>query len=214
MYSQNITIPISLKLLNGILTIPQQAKGIVIFVHGSGSGRLSTRNQSVANQLNQAGLATLLFDLLSHEEELIDNKTRGYRFDIPMLALRLVDVTQWVADNSRLSNLSIGYFGASTGAAAAIIASVKTPQQIKAIVSRGGRIDLAQQALPITTSPTLAIVGSLDNVVLNLNLEALEKMNCKHQLHIVKGASHLFEENNCLQEVAVAAIKWFLKYFI
>ena len=214
MFSQDITIPISSNVLNGILTIPKSAKGLVIFVHGSGSGRLSIRNQSVANLLNQAGLATLLFDLLSYDEELIDNTTREYRFDIPMLALRLVDVTQWVAEDSRLSNLSIGYFGASTGAAAAIIASVKTSQQIKAIVSRGGRIDLAKEALSITTAPTLAIVGSLDNVVLNLNLEALEKMNCKHQLHIVQGASHLFEENNCLEEVAVAAKKWFLKYLI
>jgi putative phosphoribosyl transferase len=210
MSPQNITIPISNTMLNGILTIPKNAKGLVVFVHGSGSGRLSSRNQYVANILNQAGLATLLFDLLSDEEELIDNVTREYRFDIPLLSMRLIEVTHWVAD----LNLAIAYFGASTGAAAAIIASVKTSKHIKAIVSRGGRIDLASQYLSLTTCPTLAIVGSLDNDVLNLNRQALEKMNCEHQLHIVQGATHLFEESNCLQQVADEAKKWFIKYLI
>ena len=214
MYSQNITIPICSTALHGILTIPKNAKGVVIFVHGSGSGRLSSRNQYVANILNQAGLATLLFDLLSDEEEVIDNISRELRFDIPLLATRLVEVTHWVSQNPELLNLKIGYFGASTGAAAAIIASVKMAPSIQAIVSRGGRIDLAANDLALLSAPTLAIVGSLDNVVLDLNIKALEKMNCEHKLHIVQGATHLFEENNCLQQVAIESKNWFLKFLI
>lgn len=195
--------------LEGDLFIPPTAKGLVLFAHGSGSSRLSPRNRFVARQLNDSGLATLLFDLLTAEEEEVDNYTREHRFNIDLLAERLEEATQWVAKNSETKDLTIGYFGASTGAAAALIAAARTPQTISAIVSRGGRPDLAGPYLMQVDSPTLLIVGGDDDVVIDLNQQALDRLQCEKQLVIIEGATHLFEEPGKLEEVAQIAADWF-----
>lgn len=208
-----ITIACNDAQLDGLLHIPSEAKGIVIFVHGSGSSRFSVRNQQVAKVLQQAKIATLLFDLLTPEEDEIDNVTTQFRFDIKFLADRLVSVTNWILKNPVLRELSLGYFGASTGGGAALVAAARLTNNIKAVVSRGGRPDLAGESLQYVEAPTLLIVGSLDSIVIDLNELALEQMHCIKQLDIVEGATHLFEEAGKLEEVANLAKNWFSKHF-
>lgn len=194
--------------LEGILRIPEAARGIVLFVHGSGSSRLSPRNTYVADRLAAHGIATLLFDLLTAEEEEIDETTAELRFDIPLLTERLVAVSDWTLRESDLKDLSIGYFGASTGAAAALAAAARVPEAA-AVVSRGGRPDLAGPALGSVRAPTLLIVGGNDREVLALNRAALAQMNCEATLTIVPGATHLFVEPGALERVASLATDWF-----
>lgn len=208
----SITIPSGINQLDGLLYIPKQASGLVLFVHGSGSGRFSTRNRFVARCLNEANLATLLFDLLTPEEERIDSLTREFRFDIGLLASRLVDVTKWCQTHPVLHSLNIGYFGASTGGGAALVAAAALPDAVHAVVSRGGRPDLAAESLSQVIAPTLLIVGGFDPVVIELNQSAILQMNCMKQLKIVSGATHLFEEPGTLDVVAHLAKDWFLFY--
>lgn len=210
--NKDVEIPVDDIQLKGILSIPKNAKGIVLFVHGSGSSRLSVRNQYVATALNEADIATLLFDLLTLKEEEIDEITREYRFDIELLASRLVAITDWTLKQSDTHHLSIGYFGASTGGGAALQAAARRPEQIKAIVSRGGRPDLAGAALPYVKASTLLIVGQNDEPVIEMNQNAMKSMQCQVKLDIVPGATHLFEESGALEEVARLAKEWFVKY--
>jgi putative phosphoribosyl transferase len=207
-----VQIPSGNKVINGNLEIPEGAKGIVVFAHGSGSSRFSPRNNYVAKLMNDAKLATLLIDLLTAEEEAVDVYSGEYRFDVDLLANRLIDSTLWLKGNSPTKTLKIGYFGSSTGAAAALIADAKKPEGIEAIVSRGGRPDLAKENLPKVKAPTLLVVGGNDFEVLELNRQALEKINAPKALEVVPGATHLFEEPGKLDEVATLAIDWFLKY--
>lgn len=197
--------------LDGFLYIPEQAKGIVLFVHGSGSSRFSSRNQHVAKLLNEAGLATLLFDLLTAEEDAIDQHTREFRFDIGLLATRLIGATEWA--HQTLPSFDIGYFGSSTGGGAALVAAAEKTKEIKAIVSRGGRPDLANEFLPHVQAPTLLIVGGEDQVVIEMNESAKKKMRCHAKLEIVPGATHLFEEPGKLDEVAKLTKDWFINHF-
>lgn len=199
--------------LNGLLNFEKDSIGLVIFAHGSGSSRLSPRNQLVSKILNEKKIATLLFDLLTVEEEKIDNFTREFRFNIELLSDRLILVTKWVLEQKELKNFKIGYFGASTGSSAALIAGAKQKKVIKAIVSRGGRPDLAKDYLKEIAAPTLLIIGELDVEVIELNEIAYKEMECIKKIEIVKGASHLFEEKNSLNEVAQLASNWFCKYF-
>ena len=195
--------------LSGNLTIPKNAVALVLFAHGSGSSRHSPRNQFVARTLNDAGLGTLLFDLLTQEEEALDMRTREHRFNIGLLAERLVHATKWAKPQERTRDLRIGYFGSSTGAAAALVAAAELPQHIGAIVSRGGRPDLAGDALPKVHAPTLLIVGGNDDIVIELNEQARDQMHCEVKLEIVPGATHLFEEPGALEKVAKLASDWF-----
>ena len=208
---KEIKITIENKELEGTLNIPEKAKGIVLFAHGSGSSRFSPRNRYVAEILQKAGFATLLFDLLTKEEDEIDEITGQYRFDIPLLAERLIEVTKWLEKNPETKTFSIVYFGASTGAGAALIAVAKYPKA-KAIVSRGGRPDLAAEHLQKVKAPTLLIVGGNDDVVIKLNQQALAKLKCEKKLEIVPGATHLFEEPSTLEKVAQLAADWFKKH--
>lgn len=198
--------------LEGNLVLPKDSIGIVLFAHGSGSGRMSPRNRFVARELNKKGIATLLFDLLTREEEEVDFQTAHLRFDIPLLSKRLVDATDWLSKNSEASNLDVGYFGASTGAAAALVAAAERPGIVKAVVSRGGRPDLAGIKLGSVICPTLLIVGGYDDVVIDLNKEAMDKMKAEKKLIIVPEATHLFEEPGKLEEVAHHAGSWFFRY--
>jgi len=198
--------------LQGNLRIPPAADGIVVFAHGSGSGRHSPRNRFVADVLVNAGLATLLIDLLTQEEEMIDLQTAEIRFDIRLLAERLGGVTDWLAGEPSTAALSIGYFGASTGAAAALIAAADRPRTVRAIVSRGGRPDLAEPFLRRVRQPTLLIVGGADDVVIHLNRQALKELGGIKRLLIIPGATHLFEEPGELEQVAALASQWFLRY--
>lgn len=198
--------------LSADLRLPLQTDGLVIFVHGSGSGRLSPRNQFVAESLAKRGLASLLFDLLTEPEQRLDNLTGELRFDIALLARRLVDVIDWVGRDVELHSLRIGLFGASTGAAAALLAAAVRPEVVQAVVSRGGRTDLAGAALSHVRAPTLQIVGAQDPVVLELNDQSSQALRCEQQLEIVAGATHLFEEPGALEEVARLAGDWFEKY--
>lgn len=208
-----VRIPVDSINLEGNLNIPERARGIVIFVHGSGSSRHSPRNQYVADELRRAGLGTLLFDLLTIEEERIDMMTRHLRFDIELLSKRLIDVTGWVLNRPETRDLNIGYFGASTGAAAALIAAKEYATAVKAVVSRGGRPELAESALIHVKAPTLLIVGGKDTQVIDLNKWALERIVAlDKELKIVPGATHLFEEPGALEEVARLAGKWFTRY--
>ena len=195
--------------LEGMLVVPRHAKGVVLFAHGSGSSRLSPRNTFVANNLHEAGIATLLMDLLTKEEDI----AYGNRFDIDLLTWRLERATQWVMEQPRCSALDVGYFGASTGAAAALNAAATLGSAIGAVVSRGGRPDLALPALANVRSPTLLIVGSLDDVVIELNRQAYENIHAEKHLAIVDGATHLFEEPGTLHEVARLAAQWFKRHF-
>ncbi|MBI2909583.1 MAG: dienelactone hydrolase family protein [Chloroflexi bacterium] len=198
--------------LEGNLVIPEGARGIVVFAHGSGSGRLSPRNRYVAGVLRDAGLATLLFDLLTRAEEAIDMQTAHLRFDIKLLAWRLAGATDWLRTNRETRDLAIGYFGASTGAAAALVAAAERPEVVKAVVSRGGRPDLADPALPQVRAPTLLIVGGRDYPVITMNNNALAKLKVEKQLAIVPGATHLFEEPGALEKVAQLAAEWFVRF--
>jgi putative phosphoribosyl transferase len=199
--------------LEGNFTLPQDAPGVVLFAHGSGSGRHSPRNRHVAELLNESKLATLLVDLLTAEEEAIDMHTAHLRFDINLLAERLVGATDWLAREAATSRLPIGYFGASTGAAAALVAATKREKLISAVVSRGGRPDLAGRYLAQVQAPTLLIVGGNDPLVLELNRAALKELRCEKHVEIVPGASHLFEEPGSLDEVARLAREWFESHF-
>jgi len=198
------------RLLFGNLTIPQNAAALVLFAHGSGSSRHSPRNQFVASTLNRAGLGTLLFDLLTPDEEALDIHTRQHRFNISLLAQRLVNATIWIRQQEQTRNLRIGYFGSSTGGAAALVAAAELPQDAGAVVSRGGRPDLAGDALPKVRAPTLLIVGGNDDIVIDLNEMARDQMRCEVKLEIIPGATHLFEEPGALEEVAKLASAWFV----
>jgi len=198
--------------LSGSLNIPEDAGALALFAHGSGSSRHSPRNQFVARTLNEAGLATLLFDLLTQEEEAIDIQTRELRFNIDLLAERLVYATKWAKQQEETRDLRIGYFGSSTGGAAALVAAVDVPQDVGAVVSRGGRPDLAGEALPKVQAPTLLIVGGNDGIVIELNEQARDRMRCDVKLEIIPGATHLFEEPGTLEKVAQLASDWFAKH--
>ena len=196
--------------LYGDLALPSDFIGLVLFAHGSGSGRHSARNRLVAQRLQQAGIGTLLFDLLTIQEEQVDLRTREHRFDIPLLTQRMQDATAWAAAQAELRNAPIGYFGASTGSAAALIAAARLGTRIAAVVSRGGRPDLAgPAALAAVTAPTLLIVGGADHGVIELNQEALKRLQCEKRLEVVPGATHLFEEAGALEEVSRLAASWF-----
>lgn len=203
-----VMVPVGAVTLEGNLTVPEGAKGVVLFAHGSGSSRHSPRNRHVADVLREGGLATLLIDLLSVSEEEVDIYTRHLRFDIPMLADRLVSAIEWLRRQAETERLKIGLFGASTGAGAALAAAAARPDAVGAVVSRGGRPDLAADALEHVKAPTLMIVGSRDTEVLELNRRALDRMNCETRLEVIKGASHLFEEPGTLDQVARLARDW------
>jgi len=198
--------------LEGSLGIPNSAGGVVLFAHGSGSGRHSPRNRYVARVLREVNLATLLIDLLTEDEEEVDLRTTRLRFDIGLLARRLLGATDWLVQNPDTEQLRIGYFGASTGAGAALVAAAERPDEVGAIVSRGGRPDLAGDALPLVKAPTLLIVGGNDEPVIGMNEEALARMRAVKRLQIVPGASHLFEEPGALEEVARLATVWFARH--
>lgn len=198
--------------LNGDLLVPREATGVVLFAHGSGSSRFSPRNQYVARVIRESGVGTLLFDLLTREEEAVDMLTRRLRFDISLLARRLVDATNWLAREPETSRLCPGYFGSSTGGGAALVAAAALGEKVGAVVSRGGRPDLAGDALPLVKAPTLLIVGGLDYRVIEMNQEALAKLECEKELQIVPGATHLFEEPGTLAQVAHLAADWFKEY--
>lgn len=208
--TREVRIPSGDARLYGDLTLPAGFSGLVLFVHGSGSGRHSARNRLVAQKLQQAGMATLLFDLLTAQEEQIDEHTREHRFDIALLTRRLQDATAWAMAQADLQQAPMGYFGASTGSAAAIIDAARLGQRIAAVVSRGGRPDLAGPvALAAVTAPTLLIVGGADRGVIELNEQAFEHLCCEKELAIIPGATHLFEEHGALEQVGALAAAWF-----
>lgn len=208
-----LNIPADGVSLAGDLVMPQRPGGLVLFVHGSGSSRHSSRNKYVARVLQQANLATLLFDLLTEEEEAIDQHTRHLRFDIGMLARRLIVVTQWMRQYPPTSRLRIGYFGASTGGGAALVAAAHLGDEVSAVVSRGGRPDLAAAALQQVSAPTLLLVGGWDTPVIGMNREAYEQMHCEKSMQVIPAASHLFEEPGKLEEVARLSTEWFVQHF-
>lgn len=208
-----ISIPTNGAHVDGLLHIPQQVAGIIIFAHGSGSNRFSARNQFIARELQEARFATLLMDLLTIKEEEIDNITKQYRFDIPLLAARLSAATHWIQLNPLLHTLPIGYFGASTGGGAALLAAANE-KNVKAVVSRGGRPDLAGEALSQVQAATLLIVGENDQPVIELNQQALQQLHCKRHLEVIPGATHLFEEPGKLAIVAKLAKEWFSQYLV
>jgi len=208
----SVQIPADGVLLEGNLTIPVNSQAVVLFAHGSGSSRFSARNQYVAQTLARAGLSTLLMDLLTAGEEAIDEQTRHLRFDIGLLALRLTAAIDWLTGNPSTSALRIGLFGASTGAGAALVAAAARPAQIHAVVSRGGRPDLAGQALSRVSAPTLLIVGAHDEPVLRVNRDAYAALRTLKAMEVVAGATHLFEEPGALERVAILTRDWFLQY--
>jgi dienelactone hydrolase len=208
----DITVHAGEVALEGALSIPERADGVVLFAHGSGSSRFSPRNRFVAAFLNQGGLGTLLLDLLTAEEHVIDERSGALRFDIDLLSRRLIEVVDWASTHPDMRHLPIGLFGASTGAAAALNAAADRPQRVAAVVSRGGRPDLAMAALPAVRAPTLLIVGGLDGVVIEMNRSAAAQLACEHRLEIVPDATHLFEEPGKLEEVARLARKWFQQH--
>lgn len=210
---ETVQVGIDSVTLEGSLGIPAQAKGIVLFAHGSGSSRHSPRNRFVAQSLREQGLATLLFDLLTSDEEEIDRQTREFRFDIELLAERLEGATRWATKQQETKELKKGYFGASTGAAAALIAAAEQPQAVQAVVSRGGRPDLAEDALPRVEAPTLLIVGGNDRQVMRLNVKAASRLDSEKKVEVISGAGHLFEEPGALEKVARLAGDWFQKQF-
>ena len=214
LHARTMTIPAREVELAGDLTVPESAQGIVLFAHGSGSSRKSPRNQFVARQLVEAGLATLLFDLLTPEEERRDRWTGELRFDVLLLARRLALATRSVSDQRETQSLRIGYFGASTGAAAALIAAATLPRLVGAVVSRGGRPDLASEALEQVLAPTLLIVGGEDREVIELNRQAYARLDCEKRLEVIPGATHLFEEPGALEAVARLATAWFRRHLV
>lgn len=207
--SSTVNIPLGRYAIQGDLVLPIGAKGAVLFAHGSGSSRHSPRNKYVAEILNQHALATLLIDLLTAEEERVDIGTAQYRFNIGLLASRLVAATDWAVTDPRLSRLDLGYFGASTGAAAALVAAARRPEQVHAVVSRGGRPDLAGDELRKVAAPTLLLVGEFDREVFELNRKAAQAMTTTTEIKVIPGATHLFEEKGALEEVASLAGAWF-----
>lgn len=210
-----VQVPIGQRALDGDLSFPPPPiGGLVLFAHGSGSSRHSPRNQAVAQFLQQHGFATLLIDLLTAEQEAVDRRTGEFRFDVEMLALRLAAIIDWLRGRSDTSSLALGLFGASTGAAAALMAAVERPDDVGAIVSRGGRPDLAGAAVVHVACPTLLIVGDADVSVLELNRQTLARMRGRARLHVVPGATHLFEEPGALDEVARLASEWFTQYLV
>lgn len=211
--TQSIDISISVPEgdLYGTLAVPDSATGIVVFAHGSGSGRFSPRNHDVAASLRETGFATLLFDLLTESEEVVDRRTREHRFDIPLLARRMVITTDWIWEQPAVATLPIGYFGASTGAAAALIAATERPD-VRAVVSRGGRPDLAGDALARVQAPTLLVVGELDTPVIEMNRAAQARLSATSDLVIIPGATHLFEEPGTMEQVTRHAAVWFHRY--
>lgn len=211
---REVTVAAGGAALGGTLAVPADAEAIVLFAHGSGSSRFSKRNQFVASELNKAGQATLLFDLLTEDEGVIDDRTRRLRFDIGLLGERLTGAVDWVAEQQKLASLTIGLFGASTGAAATLITAAERPDRIGAVVSRGGRPDLAGEALPRVKAPVLLIIGENDESVIELNREAAQRLHCQHHEAIVPGATHLFEEPGALEQVAELAQQWFTSHLL
>ena len=207
-----VKIPVGNAIVEGDLIMPSGAKCVVLFAHGSGSSRFSPRNRFVAKEFNRARIGTLLFDLLTKEEEEEDIVTAEYRFNINLLAKRLVGATKWLKEDPKTRNTVFGYFGASTGAAAALVAAAKLTNDIGAVVSRGGRPDLAADYLRSVKAPTLLLVGGLDAVVIELNKQAMEQISAEKKLVIIPGATHLFEEPGKLEEIAKLSIDWFLRY--
>jgi putative phosphoribosyl transferase len=210
--TQAVEIDLAGTVLRGDLNLPAGAFGLVIFAHGSGSSRHSSRNRFVAGVINCSGLGTLLMDLLTEEEERVDEMTRELRFDIGMLGRRVAQVVEWAGQREEVRELPIGLFGSSTGAAAALVAAASRPEEVHAVVSRGGRPDLAGGALPEVRCPTLLVVGGLDDVVIGLNEQARSRMSCPTQLVVVPGATHLFEEPGTLEQVANLAAEWFAQH--
>jgi putative phosphoribosyl transferase len=209
---ESLRIPAAGVTLDADMVVPQPARGLVLFAHGSGSSRHSSRNRHVAGELQAAGLATVLADLLTPEEEQADVRTGALRFDIDLLSGRVTALTDWLVEQERLADLGVGLFGASTGAAAALVAAAARPASVQAVVSRGGRPDLAGGRLRQVRQPTLLIVGGRDRTVLELNREAMEELGGETRLEIVPGASHLFEEPGALDEVARLARAWFVRH--
>jgi putative phosphoribosyl transferase len=212
MQAKEVIIPADAVRLRGEMVIPPKAKGVVLFAHGSGSSRHSSRNKYVASVLHEAGVATLLFDLLTAEEEEEEIYTRHLRFNISLLAKRLIGATHWLAEQEAARGLSIGYFGSSTGAAAALVAAAELGQKINSVVSRGGRPDLAGVALDHVKAATLLVVGGNDTPVIALNEEAYARLRCEKILTLVPGATHLFEETGALERVSRLASDWFVKH--
>ncbi|GAA3827597.1 dienelactone hydrolase family protein [Sphaerisporangium flaviroseum] len=210
--SQSLAIPVAGVTLGADIVVPRPAHGVVLFVHGSGSSRHSPRNRHVAAQLHTAELATVLVDLLTPEEEEVDALTAALRFDIGMLAARVVAVADWLAGYKPVGELGLGLFGASTGAAAALVAAAERPASVQAVVSRGGRPDLAGDFLPMVHQPTLLIVGEYDTTVIELNQQAMERLGGETAFAIVAGATHLFEEPGALDQVARLARDWFTRH--
>ena len=211
-HERDVQLRASGVVIQGTLAVPPEPAGVVLFAHGSGSGRFSSRNRFVADVLRQGALATLLVDLLTSEEDAVDQLTRQFRFDIPRLADRLIGAIDWLGEQPESSTLPVGLFGASTGGGAALIASAQRPERVLAVVSRGGRPDLAGDALPAVRAPTLLIVGGHDVAVIELNRQAMARMRARVELEIVPGATHLFEEPGTLEEVARLARDWFLDH--
>jgi dienelactone hydrolase len=211
--SRAVKIDLADAVLHGDLTLPEDAKGLVVFAHGSGSSRHSPRNRFVAQRINEEGVGTLLMDLLTQEEERVDEMTRELRFDIGLLARRVAETVDWAARQREISDLPVGLFGSSTGAAAALVAAADLPN-VAAVVSRGGRPDLAGDALQRVACPTLLIVGGDDDAVIQLNEEAKAQMVCPVEMIIVAGATHLFEEPGTLEQVADWAAGWFARYLV
>ncbi len=210
--SEEVDVKAGNHVLKGMLALPEESKGIVIFAHGSGSSRHSPRNQFVAKELNEGGLGTLLMDLLTSSEEKEDEYSREHRFNIGLLADRLVGAIEWISKNSDTKGLKIGLFGSSTGAAGALVAAAQVKSRVGAVVSRGGRPDLAGKALGVVIAPTLLLVGGNDTQVIELNQMAFDFLNCEKKLVIVPHATHLFEEPGTLEEVARLASVWFVRY--
>lgn len=210
--STTVWIPAGDTTLEGELIAPSGATGVVLFAHGSGSSRHSPRNRYVAEVIRDGGMGTLLFDLLTRDEEAVDNYTRRLRFDISLLAARLTAAAEWVVEEYLAKAFNVGFFGASTGAGAALVSAANLGDKIRAVVSRGGRPDLAGGSLPLVKAPVLLIVGGLDHVVIELNQEAYAKLTCEKELKIVPGATHLFEEAGTLKTVALLASDWFSRF--
>jgi pimeloyl-ACP methyl ester carboxylesterase len=212
-FAEPVHIAVGGLMLTGDLTVPPQARGLAIFAHGSGSSRFSSRNRFVADVLDHRRLATLLVDLLTDDEEALDRRIGHLRFDIDMLADRLVTIAAWTQERPELRGLPLGLFGASTGGGAALVAAARQPSAFRAVVSRGGRPDLARDALPRVGAPTLLIVGSRDDFVLELNQDALRRLNAPARLEVIPDATHLFEEPGALEQVANLAAGWFEQNF-
>lgn len=209
---RTVSIPAGHVVLEGTLGVPEAATGVVLFAHGSGSSRFSPRNRFVARMLRDAGLGTLLLDLLSRAEEEVDEVTRHHRFDIPMLSDRLIVAIDWLEAQPDTASLPIGLFGASTGGGAALVAAANRPRRVDAVVSRGGRPDLAGEALSLVVAPTLLLVGGRDAVVISLNERARAQMRAEVRLEIIPGATHLFEEHGALEQAAASARDWFVSH--